>query len=419
MSKVFIEESTLFSIGDAIRAKAGTTDLIAPQSMGDAIINLPTGEGGGGGYVPTDEELCYQFDGVNDSITPNGCNGWLIREYGDRISLKLSATDTNVFHSYPLEDFNINPKNKTNAISLAMIFMNANNMKNITGSIVADGYSEVILYKANQAFHSCKNLRTINDNFLDPTVFKHKKNSTNNERQVFYCCYSLREIPDFFFKILTASTGEYAISSSATNSMYYQGFYYCFTLNKIENLPVVSLNSNATSNMFNETFNYCCNLHKLTFETNTDGTPKTATWTKQTIDLTKYVGYASGTSNMTNYNSGLLTDDLLPVDVSGATTKSPDYFYNLYTGDTLTTKYTICDFYAKYGHTEAVETINSLPDTSAAGGGNTIKFKGGQGYYTDFLKGRTDDYSTNSMISNLTEAEIAVATAKGWTVSLS
>lgn len=419
MSKVFIEESTLFSIGDAIRAKAGTTDLIAPQSMGDAIINLPTGEGGGGGYVPTDEELTYTFNGIADSLTPNGCNGWLIKEYGNRISLKLSANDTSMFRDYPLEYFNINPKNKTNTASLGMIFMDAENLKTISGSIVADGYSEVRVNKINQAFYECKNLRTINDNFIDPTVFIHKKDSANTGRQTFYYCYSLREIPDFFFKMLTASTDGYMISSAATQSIYYQGFTNCYTLNKIENLPVVNLSSNATSNMFNETFNYCHNLHKLTFETNTDGTPKTAKWTKQTIDLTKYFGYASGITNMTNYNSGLLTDDLLPVDVSGSTTKSPDYFYNLYTGDTLTTKYTISDFYAKYGHSEAVETINSLPDTSAAGGGNTIKFKGGQGYYTDFLKGKTDDYFTNSMISNLTEAEIAVATAKGWTVSLS
>ena len=419
MSKVFIEESTLTSIGDAIREKNGTTGLIAPLDMAGAISAIEGGGSGGGGYEPTDEELTYTLNGNSDGLTPNGCNGWLFREYGDRISLKLYYDDNSVFHSYPLEDFSINPKNKSNSASLAMMFMNAEKLKTISGSIVADGYSDVKIYKVNQAFYSCKNLRTINDNFLDPTIFKHQKYASNTGRQTFYYCYSLREIPDFFFKMLTASTDGYMINSSATQSVYYQGFASCYTLNKIENLPVVNLSSNATSNMFNETFNYCCNLHKLTFETNVDGTSKTAKWTKQTIDLTKYVGYASGTSNMTNYNSGLLADDLLPVDVSGATTKSPDYFYNLYTGDTLTTKYTICDFYAKYGHTEAVETINSLPDTSAAGGGNTIKFKGGQGYYTDFLKGRTDDYSTNSMISNLTEAEIAVATAKGWTVSLS
>jgi hypothetical protein len=63
-------------------------------------------------------------------------------------------------------------------------------------------------------------------------------------------------------------------------------------------------------------------------------------------------------------------------------------------------------FYSRYNHASAVETINSLPDTSAYGT-NTIKFLGASGSRTD-----------GGAISNLTEEEIAVATAKGWTVTL-
>ena len=67
--------------------------------------------------------------------------------------------------------------------------------------------------------------------------------------------------------------------------------------------------------------------------------------------------------------------------------------------------------YSRYNHDSAVETINSLPDTSAYlatdGGTNTIKFKGSSGSATD-----------GGAINTLTEAEIAVATAKGWTVTL-
>ena len=50
MAKVFIEETTLTSIGDAIRDKAGTNELISPLDMPNAIINLPSGGGGGGEY---------------------------------------------------------------------------------------------------------------------------------------------------------------------------------------------------------------------------------------------------------------------------------------------------------------------------------------------------------------------------------
>ena len=47
MSKVFIEEETLLGIGNAIREKNGTTDLIATTDMAQTIIDLPTDGGGG------------------------------------------------------------------------------------------------------------------------------------------------------------------------------------------------------------------------------------------------------------------------------------------------------------------------------------------------------------------------------------
>lgn len=67
-------------------------------------------------------------------------------------------------------------------------------------------------------------------------------------------------------------------------------------------------------------------------------------------------------------------------------------------------------YYSRYDKASAIRTINSLPDTSAylasAGGTNTIKFKGEAGLKTD-----------NGAINTMTADEIAVATAKGWTVS--
>ena len=66
--------------------------------------------------------------------------------------------------------------------------------------------------------------------------------------------------------------------------------------------------------------------------------------------------------------------------------------------------------YSRYNHDSAVETINSLPNTKpyldANGGTNTIVFQGNAGAKTD-----------GGAINTLTDAEIAVATAKGWTVS--
>lgn len=48
MSKVFIEETSLTAIGDAIRAKTGSTELLSvPSGMVDAIASITTGGGSG------------------------------------------------------------------------------------------------------------------------------------------------------------------------------------------------------------------------------------------------------------------------------------------------------------------------------------------------------------------------------------
>jgi hypothetical protein len=61
--------------------------------------------------------------------------------------------------------------------------------------------------------------------------------------------------------------------------------------------------------------------------------------------------------------------------------------------------------YSRYNHDSAVNTIKSLPDTSAYGT-NTIKFKGEAGSATD-----------GGAINTMTEEEIAMASVKGWTVA--
>ena len=131
---------------------------------------------------------------------------------------------------------------------------------------------------------------------------------------------------------------------------------------------------------------------------NEDGTPIVVNWKKQTIDLS---GNASPSSitYFTNYNSGITSDKLVDSDETYQTLKNdPDWFSLDYS-------------YARYNKTSAIETINSLPDASAylatqSSGTNTIKFKGEAGSATD-----------GGAINTMTEAEIAVATAKGWTVS--
>ena len=145
--------------------------------------------------------------------------------------------------------------------------------------------------------------------------------------------------------------------------------------------------------MFGGFVNACNRLKSLTFKTN-NGTPIVAKWKNQTIDLSNYVGYASKAENITGYNSGLTTATQITDDASYQSLK-----------DNLD-NWTVLIQYSRYNHDSAVETINSLPDTSAYGT-NTIKFKGDSGSATD-----------GGAINTLTSSEIAVATSKGWTVTL-
>ena len=130
-----------------------------------------------------------------------------------------------------------------------------------------------------------------------------------------------------------------------------------------------------------------------------DGQPYVVKWKSQVIDLSPRIGYSDDIASILNYNSGITADKEVKDDATYQALKND--------ADWFTTNIA----YSRYNHDSAVATINTLPDTSAylatAGGTNTIKFKGESGSATD-----------GGAINTLTEAEIAVATAKGWTVSL-
>ena len=152
-------------------------------------------------------------------------------------------------------------------------------------------------------------------------------------------------------------------------------------------------------NNFNITFGGGNRVKNIIFDTNEDGTAKTARWMRQTADLTK-CGYINTVDKekILNYNSGITADKEVTDDATYAALKNdPDWF-------------TCSAAYSRYNKTSAIATINSLPDTSAYiaanGGTNTIKFTGEAGSATD-----------GGAINTMTEEEIAVATAKGWTIT--
>ena len=209
---------------------------------------------------------------------------------------------------------------------------------------------------------------------------------------LFANCYSLRKIP------VDVLNNMWGIQTSSSYVPMYNAFNKCYVLDEIRDFPIHQ--AALTSNCFDGLVQGCSRLKSFTFATNEDGTPKTANWKNQTITFeNKYnsnpIGYAYLASNITGYNSGITADKEVTDDATYQTLKNdPDWF--------------TCNYqYSRYNHDSAVETINSLPDCSASGT-NTIKFMSLSGELTD-----------GGAINTLTEEEIAVAAAKGWTVTLS
>lgn len=383
----------LNSIGEAIRAKTGKTELMTLDEMPTEIAAIETG----GGEIP---EEAFLFTGDCQYTFANNKWTWFIDMYGDKITTKdLTVCQYLFSNSNKLEEipFDINlAATGVSGTTLIAVFQTCKKLREvpaIKGNLnpPTSNYSNNIGFLS--MFNYCENLREIPYNYFDgfagDDYWVAAQKYTGGRGMLFANCTSLRELPDIS-KIWTIGT--------SSSSIYYSLATYCYALNEIKELPVV-VGAAMTSNLFNDTVRNCCRLKNFTFATQADGTPYEAQWKNQTIDLSQYVGYVNYDSYILNYNSGITADKCVSNDENYLALKDdPDW-------------YTKNLAYCRYNHDSAVATINSLPDTSSYirgnGGTNTIKFKSQAGASTD-----------GGAIAALTEEEIAVATAKGWTVTL-
>lgn len=193
-----------------------------------------------------------------------------------------------------------------------------------------------------------------------------------------------------------------------------------------KNIPVPYRSAQTTATSDLRVLGYAPNYFmtdSVTFATD-NGTAYSIKWKSQVLGLNQKIGYGFGAwnSNLLTHGQGYWKEKnnvwynattLEQAQENYAKLKTQDDWWagtnvrvsyngvsNIY-GDAL---------FSRYNHDSAVETLNSLPDTSeylaSAGGTNTVKFYGIQGALTD-----------GGAINTLTEEEIAVATAKGWTVT--
>ena len=343
-------------------------------------VNVPTGGGAG---IPSE---AFSISGNCGYRFANSGWDWFIENYGDQITTSNITNANNMFYYSNFEAVPFTINLSTSGCNCASMFENCQYLKTLPEIFgKPNNFSNV--------FYSCYRIRQIPDSWgnLDFSYFT--TDSYVRMSNIFSYCYSLRQIPASLISNLHNDK-----VTSSYNKPYYNCFYSCCSLDEILNLPVDG--ATMTSNMFTSNFNDCARLKNITFATD-NGTPYTANWKTQTIDLTVHVGSSSiiYKKYILNYNSGITEDKEVTDDTTYQALKDdPDWF-------------TSNVAYSRYNHDSAVATINSLPDTSAYlaanGGTNTIKFEGESGSATD-----------GGAINTLTEEEIAVATAKGWTVTL-
>ena len=389
MSKVLVNDATLSSIATAIRNKNGLQDRYKPGDMPQAILSLEIG--GGGGDLPEEAftltgDCQYRFRG-------NGWN-WFAEQYGNRVTTQEITNCAYMFYgSDALSNipFDINIKPKTTGITnLNNMFYECNKLTNIpkinfTTPLDAATSTSSGAVNLKNMFSDCWNIKEIDYDIFN-NIFTEKyaeeallHGGANFARAyMFDGCLRLRRHPDLS-RVMTGATGN--------NNIYYYMFNSCSSIDEIVNLPVHPASS--TTNMFSSTFYNCQRLKKLTFATQADGTPYVRSWKSQTIDLSSKVGWGMVVNNGLGFGLALEMDD---EEAYQARKDNPDCW--AYSAN-----------YSRYDKASAIETISTLPDVSS-GSGNTIKFTGAAGANTD-----------GGAINTMTQEEIAVATAKGWTVS--
>lgn len=367
-------------------AANGTTTLATAGKYCDRNVDVEVNvAGGGSGDLPEVEPIVLTGD--QEGTCQGDIAGAYMKLYGDTISTQDLGTITNMFKNNPIEKipFDLNCTHTTYK-SLSSVFMQCMNLKELPN--IYNAYPSSI----QSMLATCRSLRMIPEDFGTTWDWSRLHTYTSANVNVFSFggeCVSLRKIPEFFLSNLwTLATG--------ASYQVYQGIAYAYALDEVVGLPIEPTKA-KTSNVFSGFGNACYRLKEVIFKTNDGGSPIIAQWKSQVIDLSR-IGWDSSSASITDYNSGITIDKKVSDDASYQALKNdPDWF---------ATK----QEYSRYNHDSAVNTINSLPDTSAylatAGGTNTIKFTGSMGSATD-----------GGAISNLTEAEIAVAAAKGWTVT--
>ena len=358
------------AIADAIRQKTGKTGLLTLDSMPGEIQGIT-----GGGEVSNDDltitgDCSYMF------ASPNW--KWYLDRFGSRIETENLKTTWNMFLGNTVEEitFDFNFSGTQNEIK--SMFAYCDKLKDVSGAIKGAQITTM-----SEMFNSCVNLRYLPE-FIDCDFdYIRRISSLQGYNGAFKSCNSLRCISPVLLKEMYSDV----TTAHKSGTYLFSAFDGLWALDEL--VGINPTNSNSTTNMFSTFCNMASRCKDITFLESDLQTH----WVDQTINLTRYVGWALEKGNILNYNSGLTEATQITDDESYQRLKNS------------VDSWTLLKEYSRYNRESAVRTINSLPDVST-GSGNVIKFDGKAGSKTD-----------GGAINTMTEEEIAVAISKGFTVS--
>lgn len=374
------------------------------------VISIPLADGSGN----------FNFGLTDDELTMEGRSqlffgwDWFLDKYKNRIVVKLTSySQMQLFGSGYTKDLNdVKLIERAPGESCYMLEMFKGYLGKKLPVPIWEGTKPI--NQIARAFSGCYNLTdTEIKSFL--SHFNFSELTDANFGGLFNECRSVRNINSILAQ-LHAQSKNFVNKYIGMNTLCNQNS----VADEIVGLPVPGGDVEYASqqpfyNSLDDIVSGASRAKRITFETKADGTPYTVKWEGITISLTNQVGYSLQEANILDHSSvhGITQEKR----VSDATTyealkNDPDYYvYGLGTGEYKGYIMSNGILYSRYNHTSAVETINSLPDCSAycaeTNSTNTIKFEKFSGALTD-----------GGGIDTLTAEEIAVATNKGWTVSL-
>lgn len=313
---------------------------------------------------------------------------WVINKYGNLITTQDITKANYMFSSTKVNKipFAINFKQSEITNKDLSFMFNATSLTEIPTMNM--GYAP---YNMTNMFSMSSMIEYFPEGFAEDWDYSSWENATSNYvgsiNSAFSEMYRLRALPQ---ALISHSNPKLSNSSS----LYYYLARRCYSLEKVNDLYVYN-QANWTGNAFYYAFQNCSRLKEITFAKQANGQPYVCNgWKNQIIDLS-----TTGYGNAKAYNP-VFTDD---TKVDGDLDK-----YLAYVNETGNPDgWASAVAYSVFNRKSMVKLIDSLPDVSGSSGTNTIKYNWGQG------GGYGDEYA----MSKLSEAEIAVAAAKGWTVA--